>query len=258
MCRNEKTLTPQALHLVPGQDVFTERQLLERALSHMGVGLGNDIHSSENLLQITLEQPHLAILARHNIKRQNRAGNTDYFYLIDENPQQIVPGWSPSCGWSYKRKEDKSFDLTTSIYAHLAISNEFRGIVLTPKVSGTGASACDLLPNVRMCKALVEVVGDDAHAAAKVMAAAEDGAHVVSWTDMGLGGIRSMADLFHEFRRGNEELRRLADSHRVFDPDPWPEFILSHEKRFVVEHQQPRTFVQWRSQLAQYKNSLGA
>ncbi|MBI2021111.1 hypothetical protein HYS99_01190 [Candidatus Giovannonibacteria bacterium] len=145
----------------------------------------------------------LAMLAERNIKRQDRPDcRNEIFTLVDENSQEKIPGRASSNYWNFKLLEgDKNkFDLRVTLYVGFGLNLEKRGIVFVPRAHGTFLSPADSLPNFRMFKALVE---SDADALAVARELASDGSIVVSWTELGLGGIR-MARTHYARHRLNE------------------------------------------------------
>jgi hypothetical protein len=129
-------------------------------------------------------------------------------------------------------------------------------MVLVPLARGTFLSPCDALPNFRMFKALVDS-DEGAPAVAKELVAS-DGSLVVTWTDLGLGGIRTMTNLFAEFAGSNDTIQQLGRSGQVFDPNPHQEYAQPGDELFIIEPAQPGVFAAWRAQLKQYRGRLVA
>lgn len=246
---------------------FTLRELLMKAALHCGLTIpGNASKAySEPIKTYELDNELLAFLAEQGIRRQPR--DDDVFTLVDKNPQEKTPGFSPSNYWNFKRPEGdgRKLDLRITLKASFCENIQRRGIVLYPHASGTFVSPCDGLPNFRMFKALVEYgiekdTSDrfqiEAGLATARRLAESDGSIVVSWTELGLGGIRKITDLFREFSRGREEIERLARDGRVFDPPPYSLYGNPGDKLFIIESAQPELFDTWREQLKEYRASL--
>lgn len=227
---------------------FTLLDLLQKAAAHKGLKLHEGY--SEPIKVYELDDRLLAVLAEQNIKRQNRPDcRNEIFTLVDENPQEKVPGSAPSNYWNFKLLEDDKhkFDLRVTLSVGFSLNIEKRGIVLVPQVHGSFVSAADSLPNFRMFKALVEN-DEDISAVAKELAAS-DGSIVITWTELGLGGIRKLSHLFSEFVGRNETIARLGGE--VFNPAPSDEL-------FIAEPTQPKLVQIWRTQLKEYSAHLVA
>jgi hypothetical protein len=175
--------------------------------------------------------------------------------LSDEDWQEKVPGWSPSNYWNFQKIEGKNeFDLKMDLVAGVSLTSyEDRGIRLYTKVHGTFFSAADLLPNFRVFKALVESGAQEVPPVAHELA--DNGSLVVSWTDIGLGGIRRMSNLFFEAFPGNQEVNMIANCGRVFDPPPHRQGM-GEPQIFIAETAQPRVMRAWREQIKKYGASL--
>ncbi|MBI1999546.1 MAG: hypothetical protein HYS74_02785 [Parcubacteria group bacterium] len=247
--------------LTMGENALTLLDLLRRAAAHKGLRLheGASKAYSEPIKEYALDEKLLAALAERNIKRQDRPDcRNEIFTLVDESPQNKVPGWSPSNYWNFKLVDGdkRRFDLRVTLSVGLGINFEKRGVVLVPQAHGSYISAADQLPNFRMFKALVEL-GTDAPAVAKELAAS-DGTVVVTWTELGLGGIRRLADLFTEFAARNQTVAQLGRNGEVFDPAPNPRYQQPGDELFIPEPAQPKIIETWRTQLNEYRSHLVA
>jgi hypothetical protein len=247
--------------LTMGENALTLLDLLRKAAVHKGLKLheGASKAYSEPIKEYALDERLLAVLAEHNIKRQDRPDRrNEIFILVDENPQEKVPGWSPSNYWNFKLLEGdkRRFDLRMTLSVGFGINFEKRGVVLVPQAHGSYVSAADQLPNFRMFKALVE---NDANVpvVAKELATSE-GTIVVTWTEIGLGGIRRLADLFTEFTARNEKIAQLGRNGEVFDPVPNPRYQQPGDELFIPEPAQPKIIETWRTQLNEYRSHLVA
>jgi hypothetical protein len=178
------------------------------------------------------------------------------YTLVDNNPQEKIPGFVPSNYWNFgKRKDnDQKFDLRLFLGIKLELSIKERGIIFFPAVFATICSADSRLSNRWAFEALVE--DDDASLpdVAKQLARSQEGRVVVSWTDLGLGGLRMMIDLFLEVAKHKENVFALGQAKKsIFDPAP-----IDHtgEGLFVAEIIQPSIFKTWERQLKEYRESL--
>lgn len=250
-----------ALDLTAGVDSFTLLDLLRKTATHKGLKLheGASTAYSEPIKAYELDDRLLTILAERNIKRQDRPDcRNEIFTLTDENPQKKVPGWAPSNYWNFKLLEGdkRRFDLQVTLSVGFGLNLEKRGIVLVPQAHGPFVSAADSLPNLRMFKALVES-DEDAPAVVKELATS-DGSIVVSWTELGLGGIRKLSHLFSEFAARNETVAQLGRNREVFNPAPNSRYQQPGDELFVAESAQPKLFQAWRAQLNEYRAHLVA
>lgn len=247
--------------LTPGIDIFTKLELLKKAAEHKGLKLceGGERANSEPIKEYALGDKLLDILAERGIKRQPRPDcHNEIFTLVDENPQIEVPGWAPSNYWNFKLLEgdEHKFDLHISLGVGFGINIKERGVVLCPRANGTFLSPADRVPNFRMFKALVES-DEDAPIVAKELAES-NGSVVVTWTDIGLGGIRRLSDLFIEFAGSNETIKQLSRKQEVFNPSPAPQYQKFDDELFIAEPAQPGVFKTWQAQLNEYRVCLAA
>ena len=240
------------LDLTAGVDTFTLLDFLRKAAAHKGLKLreGASKAYSEPIKVYALDDKLLKMLVERNIKRQDRPDcRNEIFTLVDENPQEKVPGWASSNYWNFKLLEgDKSkFDLRVTLSVGFGLNLEKRGVIFVPQAHGSYVSAADSLPNFRMFKALVESDANAPEVAREL--AASDGTIVVTWTELGLGGIRKLSHLFSEFAARNEAVAQLGRNGEVFNPAPSDEL-------FIAEPAQPKVFQAWRKQLNEYRNRL--
>lgn len=247
--------------LVRGVDSFTRFDLLRKAAQHKGLRFqgGASDSCSEPIKVYVLDEGLLATLAKRGIKQQARPDcHHKIFTLVDENPQTKVPGRLPSNYWNFDLLggDKRKFDLRVTLSVGFKIDIERRGVVFVPQVRASFVSAMDRLPNFRMFKALVES-DKNAPAVAKELAAS-DGIIVVTWTDLGLGGIRRISDLFAEFAVQNATIADLGRNEEVFNPAPYPQFQQPGDKLFVAEPAQPRVIQAWRTQLNEHRACLVA
>ena len=249
------------LYLTAGVDTFTLLDLLRKAAAHKGLKLRKEASNaySEPIKVYALGGKLLAVLAERNIKRRDRPDcRNEIFTLVDENPQKKVPGWTSSNFWNFKLLEGdkRTFDLRVTLSVGFGLNLEKRGVVLVPQAHGSYVSAADSLPNFRMFKALVESDTDAPEVAREL--AASDGTIVVTWTELGLGGIRKLSHLFSEFTARNETVAQLGGNGEVFNPAPNPRYQQPGDELFVAEPAQPKVIQAWRVQLNEYRAHLVA
>ncbi|MCH8987107.1 hypothetical protein IIA94_02995 [Patescibacteria group bacterium] len=248
--------------LTMGVDAFTLLDLFRKVAAGKGLKIlqvDSSRAHSEPIRVYTLGGKLLAVLAKQRIKRRARPDCKDrIFTLVDENPQNELPGWKPSNYWNFEqlKGDEHNFNLRVSLSIELGLGIEKRGVVLLPLAHGTLVSAGDQLPNFRMFKALVENDGKAPEVAKEL--AISNGSIVVTWTDLGLGGIRKLTDLFAEFAGGKKSIVQLNQNQKVFDPVPSPRHQKPCDELFIAEPAQSIVIQTWRSQLHEYCNSLVA
>ena len=246
------------MSLRPGVDCFTLLELLQKAAQFKGLVLSPECSDafSEAIKTYDLDDMLLRVLDGQGIRQQARPDcNGEIFTLVDYNPQEPQPGYAASNYWNFKRSEDgRSYGLRISLAAGFGLSKFSRGITLYPRTFGTFLSAGDPLPNFRMFKALA-YSDPDAPAIARELAASS-GSLTVSWTELGVGGIRRISALFEEFPGNNEAVLQLGRRGQVFDPKPYPQYAQPGDKLYVAETAQPLLFETWRAQLEEYRRSL--
>ena len=130
------------LDLTAGVDTFTLLDLLRKVAVHKGLKLHGGVSKaySEPIKMYALDGKLLAVLAERNIKRQDRPDcRNEIFTLVDENPQEKIPGWASSNYWNFKLLEgDKSkFDLRVTLSVGFGLNLEKRGVVLVPQAHGS-------------------------------------------------------------------------------------------------------------------------
>ncbi len=240
------------LKLEMGVNVFSPRDLIEKAARHKGLTLVADqlVPRSAPIKRYQLTKRQLAALSDRGIKRQFRPDCRDeIFTLVDENPQEKIPGFAVDNFWNFKlvAAGGSHFDLGIRLQVEFSICLKKRGIVFTPRAYGTFLSPVSGLPHFRMFQALVESDSRALSVAKEI--AHSNGNILVGWTELGLGGIRHCIDLFAEFAGQNEEVRELGRSGKVFGPDPSADWYIS-------EPVQSSLFETWEFQLENYRARL--
>lgn len=135
-------------------------------------------------------------------------------------------------------RDQSELKFQVELLASLGICRKKRGVVFTAGTRILGIASEDDDFNLMLFKLLVE---NDHHASdiAKKLAAS-DGIVVVSWTELGLGGIRSLSDLAEEFVATDPRISRLG-----MNLDPDHDQQPPSGKLFVVEQDQPALFASW-------------
>lgn len=251
--------------LTIGVDAFTLRDIFEKTAVYKGLKLQICVSKvcSEPIKVYELDDNLLVVLRQSGIKRRLRPDcQNEVFTLVDENFQEKdQEGLARINYWNFKLREFKlregdrhNFDLRIPLIIDLSLDIEKRGIALHPRSPSPLLYPSSRLPNFRMFKALTES-DKDAPLVAKELAAS-DGSIMVTWTEIGLAGIRKLEDIFVEFVGQNETVMQLGRDRKVFYPLPYPKSLLSHNDLFVVESVQPTIIETWRTQLNEYRNSL--
>lgn len=246
------------LDLRPGVDWFTLWQLFQKAAKHKGLKLPAQSTVCQPIKSYELNDDLLKILAKRNIRRQVRPDvNHPMLTLVDENSQQPCSGFLPSNYWNFKWDDKKKkLCLEIKLYIELIFDERQRAVVLLPKTMASLLSPIDHWPNFRMFQALVEA-DEKPPAIAKEIADTKTGQLLVTFTDLGLGGIRSLLDLFLlEFAYKNKTVVDLAQAYPVFDPHPLHRYREQTGRVLIAEPAQPKIFQAWETQLKELRRKL--
>lgn len=192
--------------LKPGVNCFTWDELISRAAKYKGLVAKESRFPSthsESFATYKIDRGLVDFLRKKNINIHPRGADDGILTLADDNHQVRVPGFASSNYWNFKLSQDAhgKNNIKLSLSVELCISIKDRGITFRPRAYGTFVSPSDNLPHFRMFKALVESGQLDVPAVAKELAESE-GYTVVSWTELSLGGIRRLFELFEEFTDG--------------------------------------------------------
>ncbi len=245
------------LTLTMGEDTFTLLDLLRKAAAHKGLEFheGAQKAYSKPIKVYELDQRLLDALKDRGFRLEDRPDcRYEIFTIVDtKSPRDLGGNY-----WNFSRlKADKiKFDLRVGLVIGFGLNIEKRGVTLVPRTHGSFLCPASDRPHFRMFKALVES-DDNAPAVAREIAQSE-GTIVVTWTDLGLGGIRRIADLFAEFAGNREMVRDLCHRADIFDPMPYQRYEQPGEELFIAEPAQPKVFQAWRAQLSEYRESLVA
>lgn len=235
------------------EQFFTEDQLIAKAAGLYGLVLcdGRDcgLLASE-LAKYPLEGKLLAEIhkRKYEIRRLD-----DYFGVIDTGPAKMPEGWSYTTGWGFKTAEEpKIFTLSV----RFKVDNKNRGVRCLASVFGSSSGSAAAEPNERFFNMITEIV-PDAHPFIKKIVEAKHNL-VIGWGEIGLGGIRTVNDLFFEFISGNRSLEDLGRSGgSPFAPAVLRDcFLTRGVPDYVPEPLHAQLFEQWAEQLQKYRDSL--
>ena len=230
------------------QTIFTLDQLFSMAAAHKGLKIRNPgalRPCTPNLAVVPIANGIINFLESRGIELHEHSEGM--FTLVDTGQQQLIPGRSPSNYWN--QKTNGPVPPQIELYLTLSLDTKGNGITLWPQASGNFLSPVDSLPNFRMFKAIVESgMAKELPAVAEEIAGSE-GHILVTWTELGLTGLKNAVDLFKEFSGGNELLRKLAYRDEIFRPK------ISGNLYFAKSYQ-VQVHIEWHYQLTTYIDSL--
>lgn len=171
-------------------------------------------------------------------------------YLAGHSNQKGSDVFESDC-WMW-HKEDADRCLT--IHFNLCVSEKDRGLLAIPHIWGNCRGGACHQPTINRLVRAIARHFEDSHLLLKKMAN-DLNYPVILWSDMGLGGLRSVQTLFEELYGKNDLVVSLSKWHRSpFHPSPVSE--MGEEKYFVPERIQRFLMDQWIGQLRAFKDSL--
>ncbi len=249
------------INLESGVESITLVGLIKKAARLKGLVYwdGCERACSKPIATYALDNETLAFLAKHGVKQNPRP---DGIFTLSDTTERPEPRGDTveTAFWNFRRRKDrkdeKIDELEIALSVGFGITMEKRGIILLPQAYGTFLSPGYNGAHRHMFKLLVEY-HQDAPAVAQEIAASDD-TFVVGFTELGLGGIRRLSDLFEEFARGNHTIKQLANHQEVFNPMPYPYYQNPGDELFIIEPAQPKVIGVWRAQLTEYRSNLVA
>ncbi|MEK9194535.1 MAG: hypothetical protein AAB884_01865 [Patescibacteria group bacterium] len=204
-----------------------------------------------------LDRDFIATLQKHGFTfgPGTKPPHNEMVYLAGHSNQRGAEVFESDC-WAWKRTET---DFQLDIRFRLRVSEGKRGVVCEPHVFGNCSGGALHQPTIdNFVKA---VVAHFSNLHVLIMTAANvETPPVIHWSEIGLGGIRSVGSLFDELCGRNEKVMELACSTSLspFDPVPYPQGTMWEvkDRLFVLETDQPKLFRQWRKQLQTFKHSF--
>ena len=227
---------------------------MELAANFKGLAVREDDggcrYHSDPIKTYVLGDDELFFLNQQGIVDGGYPGEKKHHILIDTNA-------SEGARWSFQRCKTKKqeFNLSVELWVGIEIDIKKRGVVFWPRAASSFISPAERFPQFRMFKALVD---SDKNALVVAKEIAEsDGSIIITWSELGLGGIRKLSSLFHEFAGGNDLVRDLARRvSGIFTPAPSQQFQQPSQEMYIAEPAQAVVFENWRKQLKSYRARL--
>ena len=223
--------------------MLVEEDLVREAVDYLGIELEcfetkpHTISYTKTLGSYKLEGEFLEALKKNGFKLDKREDGITTLY--DENP--------PNDYWNFK--EENELLITLHLKPH--VSKRERGVVFHPLAHGTFLSPVDGLIMFRFFKVVADY-DTKTHPSVRRLVNEEVGTFTVSWTEIGLGGIKIIGELFDEFVGYKEKIKELAKSRfNPFEPDPKEDCW-----KFIPEPFQPALFNIWQKQVDEFKSEL--
>lgn len=225
------------------KEFYTTRELLELAAGSKGVDLRDNTKQSRAIKSYALDSHLLSLLKEDGVRVYSESQ-----YLILE----YAGG-----RWNYTPHKGKNYlDLHIDLEVMAYVKQEYRGVLFVPYVWGCSGCSSEAMPHKHMFQLLVEC-DENSLQIAREIAESEGEGLVVGWSELGLGGLRTLGEVFREFFGENEVIEHIARKEYVFDPLPYPRF--PRDKTIhVIEPAQPRIIQAWREQLNNYRSRFVA
>ena len=228
--------------------LLTKNNLLLKAAAIKKVVLSLDHNSlliSKPFVSYKLEGEFLDILKKNGFKLDYRTDGV--ITLSEENSEGY---------WNFYDKPNEKSELRLDLCVVFGVYESERGVVLRSDTSGGYLSPAILRSHLKVFEAVAQYKVTKIHPLVKEIVAGQ-GKTVVSWKQLGLGGLRSVPALFDELTiqsgRRTSSLKDLARSSvSPFDPSP----VDQEERLFLPETYQPLLFELWWEQLRDFKGDL--
>ncbi len=180
--------------------------------------------------------------------------HNEMVYLSGNSNQKGAEVFESDC-WAWKRTETAP---QLTLYFHLWVVEGRRGVCCEPHIWGNcSGGACHRPTVAKLTKCIAEYL-PDAHPLIKGLDDKELVA-TIHWSTIGLGGVKSVGNLFDDLYRENKTVIELANSSlSPFDPSPKHKYMTleNKDRLFVLEAEQTKLFKKWREQLQGFKDSL--
>jgi len=211
---------------------------------------------SEPVGTFNLDTAFIIALNRHGFTFDTgtKPPHDEMQYLNGHSDQQGAEMFESDC-WAWKRTETYP---QLDVRFRLRVSEEKRGIVCEPHVWGNCAGGACHQPTIDKFMKVVSEHFSDLHPLI-TRATDVETPPIIYWSEIGLGGIKSVGRLFDELFEKNKKVIELAHSAlSPFEPDPQQQasIINPKDRIFVPEDYQPQLFRQWKEQLWLLRTSL--
>jgi hypothetical protein len=176
-------------------------------------------------------------------------------YLSGNSDQRGQDIFDSDC-WAWKRTETEH---RLAVYFRLFVDENARGVICVPEVSGNCDGGACHRPTIDKLMGIITTHFPNMHPLIRRITK-ENPHPVIGWSEIGLGGIRSVGWLFDESYGQNRRVGQLADTIlSPFIPSPRSRFNISAatDRLFVLESDQPQLFRQWKNQLGILRSELG-
>ncbi len=238
------------LILEAGQDSFTLLDLIRKAADHVGVIYheGGKRAHSETIVSYPIDDATLKFLSTQGFEHEFR----------DDGVLTIA---AHKGYWNYRfrsRDERPPDDLVMQLCVGFSLDPKGQGIGVVPLAHGTFFSPASESPaNLQMFRSLVKLHPDAPEIVRKIV---EDHGHVrVTWTELGLGGVLRIYELFDQFAAGNDRLKHLArNTMSPFDPAPYDTRRQPGEVLYFSALAQAKVLDAWAGQLQGFHATLAS
>jgi hypothetical protein len=229
--------------------------LVTKALEFKGLKFGQmgSISCSQPFVKQPLTEAFYKAMTEQNcVFRSCVATTGGYLRIYLGKPTLADEGHIQTTDWRFNKDNSVSFGLRVDF----KMSFGERCLRLAPNVYSNEATAME---NARMALfSAYAAAFPEGHSIVKEIILGEGNAFVGFW-DLGLGGLRSIGVLFHEFCGDNSDyLRRLAHSDlNPFSFDPMGSHMpIGNRKRYLPEPYQPQLFRLWAAEREEYKSRI--
>lgn len=213
-------------------------------------------YDSEIVGTFKLSKEFLATLKKYGVTFEpgDDELRKDMIYLCGHSHQPNAEIWESDC-WAWKQGKVR-YELTVNF--RVSADESKRGVVCLPHIWGNCSGGACHQPTINKVVAAIAEHFPDAHRLIKE-APDSDFKPVIPWSEIGVGGVKSIWKLFYELFAENKRVKDLARSHlSPFDPNPhqqknWGE---PKDELFVPEMDQTKLFRQWKEQLEKFKESF--
>ncbi len=250
--------------LLTESDLLKESELIKKAASYVGIVLHEQPEKhlyplrfrSEIIGTFDLDEGFLAALkkAGFSFKSGIKPPYNEMVYLSGNSDQKGQETFESDC-WAWEKTRT---DYQLTINLNLWVEESKRGVVCEPNVWGNCSGGACHRPTINKFVAVVASHFPNAHPLIK-RTADNDSRAIIYWSDIGLGGIKSLGYLFNELYGQNKRINQLAGSIlSPFIPSPKTSGfgIEDRDRSFVLESDQSKLFEQWKKQLQELKFAL--